>query len=79
MSEAKTGKTSNSKVNQPKIDAKATTKKVANTAAGTIMAILTGMGQISAQQQKLREEETVAHMRGQRHNSDFCELCKVGN
>lgn len=79
MSKAKTGKTSNSKINTPKIDAKETTKKVASATAKTIWSILGGMGEIAAQQQKLREEETVAHMRGQRHNSDFCELCKAGN
>lgn len=78
MSKAKTGKTSNSKVNIPKIEVKETAKKVASTTAQTLWSILLGMGEISAQQQKLREEETVAHMRGQRHNSDFCELCKAG-
>jgi len=78
MSKAKTGNTSSSKVDAPSVDAKAAAKKAASVTAKTAMSILVALGTAGEAQQKLREEETIAHMRGQRHNSSYCALCKEG-
>ena len=41
----------------------------------TLSAIAEGIEQSSALNQEMREKETIAHMRNERHDKNYCELC----